>query len=58
MSGYIVHIANESLLMSRYKYNIWLEGSSRGQLWLGPVVQASVLLYASSRVEVTEAGEL
>lgn len=34
MSGYIDNIANDTLLMSGYKYNIWLEGSTRSQLWL------------------------
>ena len=30
----IEHIANNALLLGRYKWNIWLEGSSRCQLWL------------------------
>lgn len=58
MSGYIDNIANDTLLMSGYKYNIWLEGSTEVNFGSGPVFQASVLQYPSSRVEVTAAREL
>lgn len=34
MSRYIAHIGNDTLLTSGYKYNIWLDGSSRGQFSL------------------------
>lgn len=43
MSTYIDDTANESLLMSRYKYNIWLEGHLEISFGSGPAVQALVL---------------